>query len=61
MQAVVTFMKDNKEAIAVVTNGLKLALLYGTATKLASGITTITTAFKGVETATGAFKASWVH
>lgn len=55
LQAVVTFMKDNKEAIAaVVTNGLKLALLYGTATKLASGITTITTAFKGVETATGA-------
>lgn len=59
LQAVVTFMKDNKEAIAaVVTNGLKLALLYGTATKLASGITTITTAFKGVETATGAFKAA---
>ena len=42
----------------VVTNGLKLALLYGTATKLASGITTITTAFKGVETAMGAFKAA---
>ena len=59
LQAVVTFMKDNKEAIAaVVTNGLKLALLYGTATKLASGITTITTAFKGVETAMGAFKAA---
>lgn len=59
LQAVVTFMKDNKEAIAaVVTNGLKLALLNGTATKLASGITTITTAFKGVETATGAFKAA---
>ncbi len=54
LQAVVTFMKDNKDAIAaVVTNGLKLALLYGTATKLASGITTITTAFKGVETAMG--------
>ena len=59
LQTVVTFMKDNKEAIAaVVTNGLKLALLYGTATKLASGITTITTAFKGVETATSAFKAA---
>lgn len=59
LQTVVTFMKDNKEAIAaVVTNGLKLALLYGTATKLASGITTITTAFKGVETAMGAFKAA---
>jgi hypothetical protein len=59
LQAVVTFMKDNKEAIAaVVTNGLKLALLYGTATKLESGITTITTAFKGVETAMGAFKAA---
>lgn len=59
LQAVVTFMRDNKEAIAaVVTNGLKLALLYGTATKLASGITTITTAFKGVETAMGAFKAA---
>ena len=59
LQTVVTFMKDNKEAIAaVVTNGLKLALLYGTATKLAAGITTITTAFKGVETATSAFKAA---
>ena len=59
LQAVVTFMKDNKEAIAaVITNGLKLALLYGTATKLASGITTITTAFKSVETAMGAFKAA---
>lgn len=59
LQTVVTFMKDNKAAIAaVVTNGLKLALLYGTATKLASGITTITTAFKGVETATSAFKAA---
>lgn len=59
LQTVVTFMKDNKEAIAaVVTNGLKLALLYGTATKLASGITTISTAFKGVETATSAFKAA---
>jgi hypothetical protein len=59
LQTVVTFMKDNKEAIAaVVTNGLKLALLYGTATKLASGITTITTAFKGVETATSAFRAA---
>lgn len=59
LQSIVSFMNENKEAIAaLVTNGLKLALLYGTATKIASGITTITTAFKGVETAMGVFKAA---
>ena len=54
-------MKDNKEAIAaVVTNGLKLALLVWYGYKTSIRYYYNTTAFKGVETATGAFKAA-VH
>lgn len=59
LQQVVVFIQKNQDTIAMlVTNGMKLALLYGVATKLASGISMITTAFKGVETAMGVFRAA---
>lgn len=59
LQQVVVFIQRNQDTIAMlVTNGMKLALLYGVATKLASGISMITTAFKGVETAMGVFRAA---
>ncbi len=59
LQQVVVFIQKNQDTIAMlVTNGVKLALLYGVATKLASGISMITTAFKGVETAMGVFRAA---
>lgn len=59
LQQVVVFIQKNQDTIAMlVTNGMKLALLYGVATKLASGITTITVAFQGVESASKAFKVA---
>ena len=59
LQQVVVFIQKNQDAIAMlVTNGMKLALLYGVATKVASGITMITTAFKGVQSATAVFRSA---
>lgn len=59
LQQVVVFIQKNQDTIAMlVTNGMKLALLYGVATKVASGITTITTAFKGVQSATEVFRSA---
>lgn len=59
LQQVVVFIQKNQDSIAMlVTNGMKLALLYGVATKLASGISMITTAFKGVESAMGIFRSA---
>lgn len=59
LQQVVVFIQKNQDSIAMlVTNGMKLALLYGVATKVASGITTITTAFKGVQSATAVFRSA---
>ncbi len=59
LQQVVVFIQKNQDSIAMlVTNGMKLALLYGVATKVASGITTITTAFKGVQSATEVFRSA---
>ena len=59
LQQVVVFIQKNQDTIAMlVTNGMKLALLYGVATKVASGITTITTAFKGVQSATEMFRSA---
>ena len=59
LQQVVVFIQKNQDSIAMlVTNGMKLALLYGVATKLASGITMITTAFKGVQSATAVFRSA---
>lgn len=59
LQQVVVFIQKNQDTIAMlVTNGMKLALLYGVATKVASGITMITTAFKGVQSATAVFRSA---
>lgn len=59
LQQVVVFIQKNQDTIAMlVTNGMKLALLYGVATKVASGISTITMAFKGVQSATEVFRSA---
>lgn len=59
LQQVVVFIQKNKDTIAMlVTNGMKLALLYGVATKVASGISMITTAFKGVQSAAAVFRSA---
>lgn len=59
LQQVVVFIQKNKDTIAMlVTNGMKLALLYGVATKVASGISMITTAFKGVQSASAVFRSA---
>lgn len=59
LQQVVVFIQKNKDTIAMlVTNGMKLALLYGVATKVASGVSMITTAFKGVQSAAAVFRSA---
>lgn len=59
LQQVVVFIQKNQDTIAMlVTNGMKLALLYGVATKVASGISMITTAFKGVQSASAVFRSA---
>lgn len=59
LQQVVVFIQKNQDTIAMlVTNGMKLALLYGVATKVASGISMITTAFKGVQSASEVFRSA---
>ena len=59
LQQVVVFIQKNQDTIAMlVTNGMKLALLYGVATKVASGISMITTAFKGVQSAAAVFRSA---